>query len=162
MAIHRRTSVSFKSSCDRQRIFSIFAFVLVLCTHVWSIQVNHVFKYNNFILFLNMSLENQTIVENLVVKAYLLIVYYNFSDYPKISWLLKLHNIKSYARVDISLSGTLYATDNLVLFPYAHTYSITSKYNIKRGLLHLNVTGSLMSTNLRTHCKIEENIWNIF
>ena len=80
-----------------------------------------------------MSLENQTIVENLIVKASLLMVQYNVT-YHKILWLLKLHNIKSYTRVDISLSGTLYATDNLVLFPYAHTYSITSKYNIARGL----------------------------
>ena len=74
-----------------------------------------------------MSLENQTIVENLIVKG-------SNVTYHKILWLLKLHNIKSYTRVDISLSGTLYATDNLVLFPYAHTYSITSKYNIERGL----------------------------
>ena len=84
-----------------------------------------------------MSLENQTIVENLIVKASLLIVQHNFSGYlysHKILWLLKLHNIKSYTRVDISLSGTLYATDNLVLLPYAHTYSITPKYNIERGL----------------------------
>ena len=80
-----------------------------------------------------MSLENQTIVENLIVKASLLMVQYNV-NYQKILWLLKLLNIKSYTRVDISLSGTLYATDNLVLFPYAHTYSITSKYNIERGL----------------------------
>ena len=80
-----------------------------------------------------MSLENQTIVENLIVKASLLMVQYNV-NYQKILWLLKLLNIKSYTRVDISLSGTLYATDNLVLFPYAHTYSITSNYDIKRGL----------------------------
>ena len=115
--------------------YSQFLHLYSLCTHVWSIQVNHVFKYNNFILFLNMSLENQTIVENLIVKASLLMVQYNFNvNYQKILWLLKLLNIKSYTRVDISLSGTLYATDNLVLFPYAHTYSITSKYNIERGL----------------------------
>ena len=85
------------------------------------------FQIQQFYTFPKYGFGKSNNCQNLIVKA-------SNVTYHKILWLLKLHNIKSYTRVDISLSGTLYATDNLVLFPYAHTYSITSNYDIKRGL----------------------------
>lgn len=112
---------------------SQFLHLYSLCAHVTRLidTSQSRFQIQQFYTFPKYGFGKSNNCQNLIVKASLLIVRYT---YHKILWLLKLHNIKSYTRVDISLSGTLYATDNLVLFPYAHTYSITSNYDIKRGL----------------------------